>query len=181
MERLSSHWTEFHEIWQWKDFEKSASKIQVLLKSDNYYGHFTWRRMFICGDKLATFVLEWEMFHAELVAIIEHLNSTNLPEYRAVWYSRDRASLMCNDLLDQLDATIMIYWWTNNTTCFGHHCAHLQECKAVHYCTWFSALKVLAGVLGRREAGRVHCVEAVFRLSRKMYIACIVTVLVCYS
>ena len=36
-----------------------------------------------------------------------------------------------------------------------HHCAHLQECKAVHYCIWFSALKVLARVLGRREAGRV--------------------------
>jgi len=34
-------------------------------------------------------------------------------------------------LLDQLDATIMIYWWTNNSTCFGHHCAHLQECKSV--------------------------------------------------
>jgi len=69
-------------------------------------------------------------------------------------------------LLDQLDATIMIYWWTNNSTCFGHHCAHLQECKAVHYCIWFSTLiKVLAGVLGRREAGRVHCVKAVFRLS----------------
>ena len=33
----------------------------------------------------------------------------------------------------------------------------------MHYCIWFSALKVLAGVLGRREAGRVHCVEAVFR------------------
>jgi len=41
---------------------------------------------------------------------------------------------------------------------------HLQECKAVHYCIWFSALKVMVGVLGRRAAGRVHCVEAVFRL-----------------
>jgi len=65
-------------------------------------------------------------------------------------------------LLDQLDATIMIYWWTNNWTGFGHHCAHLQECKAVHYCIWFLARKVLAGFLGHREAGRVHCVEAVF-------------------
>jgi len=27
------------------------------------------------------------------------------------------------------------------TTAYGfqHHCAHLQECKAVHYCIWFSA------------------------------------------
>jgi len=33
----------------------------------------------------------------------------------------------------------------------------------VHYCIWFSALNVLAGALGRREAGRVHCVEAVFQ------------------
>jgi len=43
-------------------------------------------------------------------------------------------------LLDQLDATIMIYWWTNNSTCFGHHYAHLQECKAVHYSIWFTTL-----------------------------------------
>ena len=46
------------------------------------------------------------------------------------WCSCDRESLTWNDLLDQLDATIMIYWWINNSTCFGHHCAHLQECKA---------------------------------------------------
>jgi len=51
---------------------------------------------------------------------------------------------------------------TNNSTCFVDHCAHLQECKSVNYCIWFSAFKVLAGVLGHREAGRVHCVEAVF-------------------
>jgi len=38
----------------------------------------------------------------------------------------------------------------------GHNGAQLQECKAVHYCIWFSALKVLAGALERREAGRVH-------------------------
>ena len=46
-----------------------------------------------------------------------------------------------NDCLGQLDATIMIYWQTNNSTCFAHHCGHLQECKAVHYCIWFSALE----------------------------------------
>ena len=49
---------------------------------------------------------------------------------------------------------------------FRHHCAHLQQCEALHYCIWFSPLKVLAGILGRREAGRVLCVEAVLRLSR---------------
>ena len=36
----------------------------------------------------------------------------------------------------------------------------VQVCTLLHK---FSAFKVLAGVLGRREAGRVHCVEAVFR------------------
>ena len=39
--------------------------------------------------------------------------------------------------------------------------------QGCNYCVWFSALKVLAGVLGRREACRVHCVEALFRLIRK--------------
>ena len=65
---------------------------------------------------------------------------------------RNGRDVKWNDLLDQRDATVMIYWGTDNSTCFGHHCAHLQECKAIHYCIWFSALKVLAGVLGRREA-----------------------------
>jgi len=43
---------------------------------------------------------------------------------------------------------------------FRHHCAHLQECEAVHDCIWFSAFKVLAGVFGRGQAGRGQCVEA---------------------
>ena len=34
-----------------------------------------------------------------------------------------------------------------------------------YYCIWFSALDVLAGVLGSREVGRVHCVEDVIRHS----------------
>ena len=53
---------------------------------------------------------------------------------------QERRSSRWNDLLDQLDATIMTYWWIINSTCFGHHFSHLQECKAVHYCIWFSAL-----------------------------------------
>jgi len=36
------------------------------------------------------------------------------------------------------------------------------------YTIWFSALKVLAGVFGRRKAGRVHCVEAVHSAQCKM-------------
>jgi len=61
-----------------------------------------------------------------------------------IWSSCDCASLIWNDLLDQLDATFMIYWWTNDSTCFRHHCAHLQDCKAVHYCIWFSVLQKIS-------------------------------------
>jgi len=45
-----------------------------------------------------------------------------------------------------------------------HHRAHLQERKVAYYYIWFSALSVPAGVLGRREAGRAHSVEAVIQL-----------------
>jgi len=31
-------------------------------------------------------------------------------EYVEIWRSGGRASLIWNDLLDQIDATIMIYW-----------------------------------------------------------------------
>jgi len=47
---------------------------------------------------------------------------------------------------------------------FRHHYAHLQERKAVYNCVRFSALNVLVGVLGSREAGRVHSVVAVIRI-----------------
>jgi len=34
MEKLGSHWTDFHEIWYLSIFQKSAEQIQVSLKSD---------------------------------------------------------------------------------------------------------------------------------------------------
>jgi hypothetical protein len=42
MEQLSSHWTDFDEIWYLSFFfRKSVEKIQVSLKSDNSNGYFT--------------------------------------------------------------------------------------------------------------------------------------------
>ena len=43
MEQLSSHYTDFHEIWYLSIFWKSVIKIQVLLKSDKNNRYFTWR------------------------------------------------------------------------------------------------------------------------------------------
>jgi len=42
-------------------------KIQVLLKSDKESGYFTWRRMYICGNNLAEFFLELEIFKKKVV------------------------------------------------------------------------------------------------------------------
>jgi hypothetical protein len=41
MEKLGSHWTDFHEIWYLKFFRKYAEKIQVLLKYHKNDGYFT--------------------------------------------------------------------------------------------------------------------------------------------
>ena len=42
MYQLSSHWTDFYEVWYWKLLLKSVKKIHICFKSDNTR-HFTWR------------------------------------------------------------------------------------------------------------------------------------------
>jgi len=46
--------------------------------------------------------------------------------------------------INQQDATNPMF---TITTCFGHHYAHHQENNTVYYCTWCSALVVLAVVV----------------------------------
>ena len=46
MEQLSSHRTDFHEIWCFWIFWKSFTKIQVSLKSDKNKGYFTRRPIY---------------------------------------------------------------------------------------------------------------------------------------
>jgi hypothetical protein len=41
MGQLSSHWTDFHEIWYSSIIRKSVKKIQVSLEFDINNGHFT--------------------------------------------------------------------------------------------------------------------------------------------
>jgi hypothetical protein len=47
MERLGSHWTQFHEIWYLSIFWKMVQKIQVSLKSHKNNRYFTWRPIYI--------------------------------------------------------------------------------------------------------------------------------------
>jgi hypothetical protein len=47
--------------------------------------------------------------------------------YLQIWCSFDHVSLIWNDGRDQLDETMMIYWYSTNWTCFGQFFAHLQE------------------------------------------------------
>ena len=55
----------------------------------------------------------------------------------------------------------MAYLQSISSTCFGHHYAHLQEPpEHILLHMVFQHLILLAGVLGSRDAGRVHCVEA---------------------
>jgi hypothetical protein len=47
MQQLSSHWTDFYEIWYLRVFRKFIKKIQLSIKSDKNNGYFTWRPMYI--------------------------------------------------------------------------------------------------------------------------------------
>ena len=44
---LSSHWTDFYEIWYLRIILKSVEIIQFSLTSDKNNGYFTWRIMYI--------------------------------------------------------------------------------------------------------------------------------------
>ena len=54
-----------------------------------------------------------------------------------------------NDDRYPLDATTS-FIIINNSTCFGHLYAHLQEYRCVYYCIWCSALGIVAEVLRSR-------------------------------
>jgi len=43
IEQLGSHWTDFHEIWDFSIFRKYFENIQISLKSGKNSGYFTWR------------------------------------------------------------------------------------------------------------------------------------------
>jgi len=45
--QLSSHWTDFHEIWYLMIFRKYVKNINVSLKSDKNNGYFTWSPIYI--------------------------------------------------------------------------------------------------------------------------------------
>jgi hypothetical protein len=47
------------------------------------------------------------------------VNWRYMSNYRIVWGSIDRASLLWNNVWDQLDATNVIYWCSFTSTCFG--------------------------------------------------------------
>ena len=47
MEKLDSHWTDFHEIWDLSVFLKSVEKIKVSWKPGKNNRYFTWRRTFM--------------------------------------------------------------------------------------------------------------------------------------
>ena len=63
-------------------------------------------------------------------------------------------------MLDQLDAIIMIYDKPIAQHVSGTIVPIFRSARLCTTAYGFQNLKVLAGVLGRREAGRVHCVEA---------------------
>ena len=50
MERLGSHWADFHEIWYLSMFRNSVDKIQVLLESVKKFWCFTRRPMYVCDN-----------------------------------------------------------------------------------------------------------------------------------
>ena len=57
-----------------------------------------------------------------------------------------------NNVADQLDATITIYWYSNQLNMFRAIFAHHQERKTVFYSMWYNAPKLLSAT-GRQQLG----------------------------
>ena len=77
MEQLGSQWTDFHEIWYLCIFRQSAEKVQISLKSEENYGYFTWRSMYVY-DVFLSILLRMTMFQTKVVKEINtHFISQN--------------------------------------------------------------------------------------------------------
>jgi hypothetical protein len=62
IEKLGSHWNDFHEILHLSIFRQPVEKIQVSLQSDKNKEDFKWRPVYVHLWYLAQFFLECEMF-----------------------------------------------------------------------------------------------------------------------
>ena len=67
MKQLGSLWLGFHEIYYLKIFWQSVKKTEVLLKSDEHSGYFTWIPVYIYGSNLTELFLKWEKFQTRVV------------------------------------------------------------------------------------------------------------------
>jgi hypothetical protein len=68
MQQLGSHWKNFHEIWYFSIFRKSADQIQVSLESDKNGGTLHKDRYkYIYEKNLVELFLNWEMLQTKFV------------------------------------------------------------------------------------------------------------------
>ena len=80
MGQHGSHWTDFHEIWYFSIFRKSAEKSQVLLKPKKDEVFFTCSSIYIFDHISFRSSYKREMFQAKDVEKIKtHLCSVNPP------------------------------------------------------------------------------------------------------
>jgi hypothetical protein len=88
MKQLSSHWTDFYEIWYLESFLKICRENSSFIKSGKNNGYFTWRRFTFIWQYLADFFLEWGMFHITVVDRTKtHIlcSMTFFPENRVIY------------------------------------------------------------------------------------------------
>jgi hypothetical protein len=72
MELLSSHWTDFNEIWYLSTFRKFAEKIKVLIKIGQEWRVLYMKTKIQFWSYLAQFFLEWKMFQEKVYRNSKH-------------------------------------------------------------------------------------------------------------
>ena len=111
--QVSSHWTDFREIWYWRLLWKSVEKLQILLKSERNVGDFTWRRWYAC-------LYCWQQFEIFCGSTIhrEHVVSFS-------WQHIEYFCVIDNGMwLNNTERTHFFRWlgkscYTNAPHCFG--------------------------------------------------------------
>ena len=71
MERLDTHWMDFHEIWYLSIFQTFIERIQDSLKSDKNKGYFCMKTNINFWSYIIQFFLKWEMLETEVVEKLE--------------------------------------------------------------------------------------------------------------
>jgi hypothetical protein len=146
---LSSHWTDFHEIWYLGIFRKSVEDFQASLQSVKENGYFAWRHM---NMYIVQFFLKWEMFQKIAVQNPHFMSNKFFPRK-----SRD----LWDNVEEYGRARLTTYDSMAHALCMLHNCCRRHTPRICNTYCFPTATTV---TLTRLNATFIHTLLVIFHL-----------------